>query len=62
MDALWIMLKNVLIFVGLALPGYILVKAKFIKTMPVESIFFFPCKGKTGVFHMVSHEIHTTTI
>ena len=32
MDALWIMLKNVLIFVGLALPGYILVKAKFIKT------------------------------
>ncbi len=32
MDALWIMLKNVLIFVALALPGYILVKAKFLKS------------------------------
>lgn len=30
MDALWIMLKNVLIFVALALPGYILVKTKTI--------------------------------
>lgn len=28
MDALWIMLKNVIIFVALALPGYILVKSK----------------------------------
>ncbi|MBO7344453.1 MAG: AEC family transporter [Clostridia bacterium] len=32
MDALWIMLKNVLIFVALALPGFILIKAKLLKT------------------------------
>lgn len=32
MDALWIMLKNVLIFVALALPGYILVKCKLLKS------------------------------
>ena len=32
MDALWIMLKNVLLFVALALPGYILVKTKLLKT------------------------------
>lgn len=32
MDALWIMLRNVLIFVALALPGYILVKSKLLKS------------------------------
>ena len=32
MDALWIMLKNVLMFVAYALPGYILVKSKLLKT------------------------------
>jgi len=31
MDALWIMLKNVIVFVLLALPGYILVKSKQLK-------------------------------
>ena len=31
MVALWIMLKNVIIFVLLALPGYLLVKTKTIK-------------------------------
>ena len=28
MDALWIMLRNVIVFVALALPGFILVKSK----------------------------------
>ena len=32
MDALWIMLKNVLMFVAYALPGFILVKSKLLKT------------------------------
>ena len=32
MDALWIMLKNVLLFVAYALPGFILVKSKALKT------------------------------
>ena len=32
MDALWIMLKNVLMFVAYALPGFILVKCKLLKT------------------------------
>ena len=32
MDALWIMLKNVAVFVLLALPGYILVKSKQLKS------------------------------
>ena len=31
MDALWIMLKNVIVFVALAVPGYILVKTKILK-------------------------------
>ena len=31
MDALWIMLRNVIVFVALALPGYILVKTKVLK-------------------------------
>ena len=31
MDALWIMLKNVLLFVAYALPGFILVKSKLLK-------------------------------
>ncbi len=31
MDALWIMLRNVIVFVALALPGYILVKSKQLK-------------------------------
>jgi predicted permease len=30
-DALWIMLRNVLVFVALAIPGFILVKIKFLK-------------------------------
>ena len=32
MDALWIMLKNVIVFVLLAMPGFILVKTKIVKT------------------------------
>ena len=31
MDALWIMFRNVIVFVALALPGYILVKTKVLK-------------------------------
>ncbi len=31
MDALWIMLKNVILFVALAVPGYLLVKCKVLK-------------------------------
>ena len=31
MSALWIMLKNVILFVALAVPGYILVKGKVLK-------------------------------
>lgn len=31
MDALWIMLKNVIVFVLLAVPGYLLVKTKILK-------------------------------
>ncbi len=31
MDALWIMLRNVLVFVALAIPGFILVKTKLLK-------------------------------
>ena len=31
MDALIVMLKNVIVFVLLAIPGYILVKAKLVK-------------------------------
>ena len=30
MDALWIMLKNVIVFVALAVPGFILVKSKML--------------------------------
>ena len=32
MDALWIMLKNVLLFIAYALPGFILVKSKLLKS------------------------------
>ena len=31
MDALWIMLRNTIVFVALALPGFILVKTKMLK-------------------------------
>ena len=31
MNELWIMLRNVIVFVALALPGYILVKTKVLK-------------------------------
>ncbi|MBQ8374365.1 MAG: AEC family transporter [Clostridia bacterium] len=31
MDALWIMLKNVIVFVALAIPGFLLVKTKLLK-------------------------------
>ena len=31
MDVLWIMFRNVIVFVALALPGYILVKTKVLK-------------------------------